>query len=84
MLSSGQNSYVKTHPLQARIAAVMGEPHKVYLHAEVSALIKCDWKKAYRILVTRYGKDGSPLVAKPCRVCHQIISMTNIKIVEHT
>ncbi|CAB4139400.1 Cytidine and deoxycytidylate deaminase domain containing protein [uncultured Caudovirales phage] len=84
LLSSGQNSYVKTHPLQAKIAAEVGEPHKVFLHAEVSALLKCDWKKAHRILVTRYGKDGRPLVAKPCKVCHQIISMTSIKIVEHT
>lgn len=84
MLSSGQNSYVKTHPLQARIAAEVGEPHKVFLHAEVAALLKCDWKKAHRILVTRYGKGGRPLLAKPCKVCHQIIGMTNIKIVEHT
>jgi len=60
LLSSGQNSYVKTHPLQARIAAEVGEPHKVFLHA------------------------GKPLLAKPCKVCHQIIRMTNIKIVEHT
>ena len=84
LLSSGQNSYVKTHPLQARVAAEVGEPHKVFLHAEIAALIKCDWKKAHRILVTRYGKDGRRLVAKPCRVCHQMISMTKIKFVEHT
>lgn len=84
LLSSGQNSYVKTHPFQARIAAEVGEPHKVFLHAEVAALLKCDWSKAYRILVTRYGRSGRPLLAKPCKVCHQIIGMTNIKIVEHT
>jgi len=84
LLSTGQNSYVKTHPLQARVAAEVGEPHKVFLHAEVAALLKCDWKKAYRILVTRYGRSGRPLLAKPCKVCHQIIGMTNIKIVEHT
>ena len=84
LLSSGQNSYVKTHPLQARVAAEMGEPHKIYIHAEVAALLKCDWKKAYRILVTRYGKDGRPLIAKPCVVCRSVINKTNIKIVEHT
>jgi hypothetical protein len=84
LLSSGQNSYVKTHPLQAKIAAEVGEPHKVFLHAEVSALLKCDWKKAHRILVTRYGKDGKPLLAKPCVICRSVIKLTNIKIVEHT
>ena len=84
LLATGQNSYVKTHPLQARVAASVGEPHKVFLHAEVAALLKCDWTKAHRILVTRYGKSGRPLLAKPCKVCHQIIAMTSIKIVEHT
>lgn len=84
LLSTGQNSYVKTHPLQARIAAEVGEPHKVFLHAEVAALLKCDWTKAYKILVTRYGKQGKPLMAKPCKVCHQAIAMTSIKVVEYT
>ena len=84
LLSSGQNSYVKTHPLMAKTAASVGEPHKIYLHAEVAALLKCDWDKAHRLLVTRYGKTGQPLMAKPCKVCHQLISQTNIKIVEHT
>jgi len=84
LLATGQNSYVKTHPLMAKTAASVGEPNKIFLHAEVAALVKCDWTKAYRLLVTRYGKDGRPLLAKPCKVCHQLISQTNIKIVEHT
>lgn len=84
LLATGQNSYVKTHPLMAKTATAMGEPHKIYLHAEVAALVKCDWSKAYRILVTRYGKDGRPLLAKPCKVCHQIITMTSIKVIEYT
>jgi deoxycytidylate deaminase len=84
LLSTGQNSYVKTHPLMASSGAAVGEPHKIFLHAEVAALVKCDWTKAHRLLVTRYGKDGRPLLAKPCRVCHHVISLTNIKIVEHT
>lgn len=84
LLATGQNSYVKTHPLMAKTAISMGEPHKIYLHAEVAALVKCDWSKAYRILVTRYGKDGRPLLAKPCKVCHQVIAMTSIKVIEYT
>lgn len=84
LLSTGQNSYVKTHPLQAEHARRVGLPEKVYLHAEIAALIKCDWTKAHRILVTRYGVDGKPLLAKPCAVCRSVINSTNIKIVEHT
>jgi len=68
----------------AKSALAMGEPHKIYLHAEVAALIKCDWSKAHRLLVTRYGKDGRPLLAKPCKVCHNVIAMTSIKVIEHT
>lgn len=84
LLSTGQNSYVKTHPLQAEHARRVGLPEKVYLHAEIAALIKCDWTKAHRILVTRYGVDGKPLLAKPCAVCRSVINTTNVKIVEHT
>jgi deoxycytidylate deaminase len=84
LLASGQNSYVKTHPLMAKTAKHVGEPHRIYLHAEVAALVKCDWSKAHRLLVTRYGSEGRPLLAKPCKVCHHLISLTNIKIVEHT
>jgi deoxycytidylate deaminase len=84
LLSTGQNSYVKTHPLQAKAAREVGEPHRIFLHAEVAALLKCDWGKAHRMFVARYGKDGRPLLAKPCKVCHQIISKTNIKVLEYT
>ena len=63
LLSTGQNSYVKTHPLQAKAAREVGEPHRIFLHAEVAALLKCDWGKAHRMFVARYGKDGRPLLA---------------------
>ena len=84
LLSSGQNSYVKTHPLMAKAGAKVGEPHKIYLHAEVAALIKCDWKKAYKLVVLRYSKKGQPLIAKPCVVCQSIIEQTGIKEIEYT
>ena len=84
-LSVGRNSYVKTHPLQAKLAREVGEPSKVYLHAEVAALIKVrDWNDAYRIAVFRYGADGNPRNARPCRVCQRIIKQAGIVEVEHT
>ena len=85
VLSIARNSYVKTHPLQAKLACEVGEPSKIYLHAEVASLIKVrDWNDAYRIAVFRYGADGSPRNAKPCRVCQRIIQQAGIAIVEHT
>ena len=43
---------------------------KIYLHAEIEALVKLrDWGRAYRIVVERYAKNGKPALAKPCPIC---------------
>lgn len=85
ILSVGKNSYIKTHPLQAKAAAAVGEDSKVYLHAEVAALVKVrDWSKIYKIVVTRFNYKGEPVCAKPCRVCQYVLNQAGIEIVEHT
>lgn len=85
VLSVGQNSYVKTHPLQAKYAIKAGQPDKQYLHAEIHAITRCkDLSKAHRIFVTRYNKSGQPVIAKPCPVCISAIYATGIKHVDHT
>lgn len=85
VLSIGNNSYVKTHPLQAHYANKVNEPHKVFLHAEIHAIIKCkNISKAHRIVIFRYKEDGTPANAKPCLICQAALSQTNIKYIEHT
>lgn len=85
LLSMGKNSYLKTHPLQAKIAKQVGESEKIFLHAEIDALIKVrDWKKAHKIVVTRINKHGEPALAKPCLVCEKMIKLAGIKEVVHT
>lgn len=85
ILSVGKNSYVKTHPLQAHYANKVGEAHKVFLHAEIHAIVRCaDIEKAHRIAVFRYNEAGLAVSAKPCKICQAAISKTPIKIVEHT
>jgi tRNA(Arg) A34 adenosine deaminase TadA len=85
VLSVGKNNYLKTHPYQAKLAAKMGEHYRIFLHAEISALIRLkEPEKAYRILVTRFGKKGAPLNAKPCRICAEALSIAGIKLIEHT
>lgn len=85
VLSVGKNSYVKTHPLQAKYAMKAGLPDKLFLHAEIAAIVKCrDLSKAYRIEVVRVGKNGDLLLAKPCPVCQSAIMASGIKIIEHT
>jgi len=85
VISVGQNSYVKTHPLQAKHAAEVGMPDKQYLHAEVHAIVRCkDLTKAHKIFVSRWDKKGRPALAKPCPVCMSAIEAAGIQVVEHT
>ena len=85
VLSIGKNSYVKTHPYQAKFAQKVGLPAKQFLHAEIHALVK--WRKldkAHKIVVMRFDKEGEEKNAKPCPVCQSAIEAAGIKIVEHT
>jgi deoxycytidylate deaminase len=79
ILSVGENSYIKTHPIQAQYAKKVHEPKKQFLHAEIDAIIKCrNLEKAHKMVVIRptsYGFGAS----KPCAVCALAISKTNIK-----
>ena len=84
MLSSGSNFPKKTHPEQARRAAMMGEEYKVYLHAELAALVKVRDGTPYKITIERYGKKGQPLSAKPCPICELAIKEAGIRFVEYT
>lgn len=85
IISIGKNSYVKTHPLQAKYAHEVGLGEKVFLHAEVDALVRLrDWSRAHKIVVTRYNKNGEPVLARPCKVCQHAIKMAGIRHVEHT
>ena len=85
VLTTGENSYSKTHPLQSKYAVMNGLDNKIFLHAEISALSKLKkHHKPYRIVVERYMKDGTPACAKPCVVCSAAIQSFNIPVVEYT
>jgi deoxycytidylate deaminase len=84
VLSIGKNSYIKTHPMMARASFAVGQPFRVYLHAEIAALIRLkDWDKAYKMVITRFNKLGQPVKAAPCACCQYILKQTSI-LVEHT
>lgn len=78
------NSYIKTHPLFAYYAAMVGKPEKIYQHAEFALLIKHNPGSIYRMHVERIGKSGKPLLAKPCKICQRIIKDWGIKQVTWT
>jgi tRNA(Arg) A34 adenosine deaminase TadA len=85
LLSIGQNSYTKTHPLQKKCAEAVGEPTKIYLHAEIAALVRLsDWSAAHKIVVTRFNKLGKPVTAYPCKCCQHALTLAGIKEIEST
>lgn len=85
VLSIGKNSYTKTHPWMSRVATKVGRPQKIYLHAEVHAIVRCkDLTRAHKIVIMRFDKKGNPILAAPCPVCLSAIEAAGIKIVEHT
>lgn len=83
LLSVGRNSYTKTHPLAGYYGKKTGKPQKIYLHAELHALLRAR-EKVHKLVVLRYNRDGSPALAKPCPACQMAIRDFNVKIVEYT
>jgi tRNA(Arg) A34 adenosine deaminase TadA len=84
ILAVGKNSYIKTHPLQAKYAKRLGKENAVFLHAEIAAIVRCkDISKAYKITVMRI-ENGKAMSAKPCEICMEAIKDVGIKRIEHT
>lgn len=86
IISRATNSYIKTHPLQAELASKVGRPQKVFLHAEVLAILRAGHKieKAYSMEIYRFDNQGRPKLAEPCPICKELIATTPIKEVLYT
>ena len=85
VLSIGQNNYIKSHPLQAHHAAIVGQDYKIFLHAEIHAITRCvNISKAHSISIFRYNERGEPVLSAPCAICTSAIKQTNIKKITHT
>ncbi len=83
IISVGTNSYSKTAPQQAKYAKVSGNSNKIYLHAEIAALLKAR-RKVYTLIVIRLNKQGKPMLAKPCELCQLAISAAKVKNILHS
>lgn len=79
ILSIGKNSYKKTHPVQAYYAQLTKQPYKIYLHAEIHAIVQLKhYHKPYKIQIIRQNQ----LPSKPCKLCMQAIQHYKIKEIE--
>lgn len=78
VLSEATNNYTKSHPIQAHFARIAGQPERIYLHAEIAAILRAGDKPIHRIEVLRFDSLGNPVLAKPCPVCMEAIKAYGI------
>lgn len=83
LLTRAQNNYTHSHPLQASFARKAGQPARIYLHAEIAALVKLrKHDRPWRMEVERIRKDGTKGSAHPCPVCMAAINHWGIEELE--
>lgn len=84
-ISSGFNSYTKTHPLQKYFAQKAGDSdHKICLHAELCAILRARGREIYSLHVERIETNGELGMAKPCKACEEAIKAFGITKVSYT
>jgi tRNA(Arg) A34 adenosine deaminase TadA len=84
VISTGKNSYTKTHPLQKYFANRVGCCGKEYLHAEIAAIIKARGQPIHTLCVTRINRLGDKMLSKPCPICMEACKAFGIKRIIYT
>jgi len=72
-------NFGKTHPIMLKLG---GDLNKIYLHAEVAALLQA--KKVHTLYSLRVNKQGKLLNAKPCKICQKAIQHFGVKEVYYS
>ncbi len=83
IVSIGKNSFIKTHPKQYSYNQYRN-PHKIFLHAEIDALLKYKSDNGYVMIIARMTKTGLIRNAKPCIGCFGALQESNIKKIFYT
>lgn len=83
IISIGQNSYQKTHPMQSRLAIKSGNASREYLHAEIASLVKCR-HDVESIMVIRMTSKGLIRMARPCNICTLALREAKVRYVYYT
>lgn len=83
ILSSGLNSYTKTHPVQKKYAVLVGQPMRQFLHSEMISLLRCQGEP-YALYVVRLDSSGRMALAKPCKICEAAAREKKIKEVYYS
>ena len=83
-IASGINSYKKTHPLQKHFAKLANEPHKIYLHAEIKALLASKDYKIDTLQIRRLTSNNETALAAPCNTCLLACKAYGVKYINYT
>ena len=83
IVAKAENSYVKSHPLQARYGKEADKSYKIYLHAEIAAIIRAKGKEIHKLKITCFDIKGRIKPSKPCDVCMLAINEAKIKVLEY-
>ena len=75
LISEATNNYRKTHPIQKHFAELAGEPKRIYLHAEILAILRAGSEKINSIVI----QNTNGKRADPCPVCAKAIQAYGIK-----
>lgn len=75
-ISFGTNSYIKTHPLQAQFSS---HPLKVFVHAEIQALVRANGRRKHGIMVLRIDRFRRLQLARPCKSCMAAVLESGIR-----
>lgn len=85
VIGQGVNEYKRSHPLMKKFAMEAGEPcEKIYIHAELAAVLSAGKKNIHKVLVQRFDSNGNPALAKPCKTCQCMLKTFGVKIVQYT
>ena len=77
------NLETKSHPVQAKFAERVGLHQKIYLHAEIAALVKCR-EECDTIVVARVNPQNKLRMARPCPICELALHEAGISKVHYT
>lgn len=84
-ITQSVNQDTKSHPFQAKLASMVGLDEKIYLHAEISALVKCRSEVDTIVVARLGGHSGHELRnAKPCPICSLALKQAGIEHVYYT
>lgn len=78
LIATAWNQPGKSHPRQAHYAKMAGHEKRIYLHAEIGALVKCR-EEPYSIQIVRIGPKEYPKASYPCCICFRAIEEAGVQ-----